>query len=149
MNVNELRLLAEDLHSANGPNRYASALSRAADEISQWRSVFGHLGTPDEVGNEWIDLTDRLKKVEAANKEWLEKTEWVQAEINNWMLPMRYLGQHRADIIRAEVDALRAKIGRMEKRLRLILEEPENTMSNSKAMREMVKQARLALEESK
>lgn len=44
---------------------------------------------------------------------------------------------------------LRAKIGRMEKRLHLILEEPENTMSNSKAMREMIKQARLALEKSK
>ncbi len=44
---------------------------------------------------------------------------------------------------------LRAKVERMEKRLRLILEEPENTMSNSKAMREMIKQARLALEISK
>ena len=48
-----------------------------------------------------------------------------------------------------ERDALRAKIEAMEKRLRLILEEPENTMSNSKALREMVRQARLALEESK
>ena len=35
-----------------------------------------------------------------------------------------------------ERDALRAKIEAMEKRLRLILEEPENTMSNSKALRE-------------
>lgn len=61
LSVNELRVLAEDLHSANGPNRYASALSRAADEISQWRSVFGHLGTPDEVGNEWLALTDRRR----------------------------------------------------------------------------------------
>ena len=48
-----------------------------------------------------------------------------------------------------ERDNLRAKIERMEKRLRLILEEPENTMSNSKAMREMLRQARLALEKSK
>ena len=48
-----------------------------------------------------------------------------------------------------ERDALRARIEAMEKRLRLILEEPENTMSNSKALREMVRQARLALEESK
>ena len=54
-----------------------------------------------------------------------------------------------ADAAIAERDALRAKIDRMEKRLRLILEEPENTMSNSKAMREMLRQARLALEESK
>ena len=50
---------------------------------------------------------------------------------------------------RDERDAQRAKVERMEKRLRLILEEPENTMSNSKALREMVRQARLALEESK
>ena len=48
-----------------------------------------------------------------------------------------------------ETAALREKVERMEKRLRLILEEPENTMSNSKALREMVRQARLALEESK
>ena len=48
-----------------------------------------------------------------------------------------------------ETAAQRAKVERMEKRLRLILEEPENTMSNSKALREMVRQARLALEESK
>ena len=53
------------------------------------------------------------------------------------------------DELIAERDALRAKIEQMEKRLRLILEEPENTMSNSKALREMVRQARLALEESK
>ena len=48
-----------------------------------------------------------------------------------------------------ERDALHAKIKQMTKRLHLILEEPENTMSNSKAMREMLRQARLALEESK
>ena len=48
-----------------------------------------------------------------------------------------------------ETAALRAKVERMTKRLLLILEEPENTMSNSKALREMVRQARLALEESK
>ena len=89
--------------------------AEAEEKLSKWEAVFGHLGTPDEVGNEWLALTDRLKKVEAANKEWLEKTEWVQAEINNWMLPMRYLGQHRADVIRAEVDALRAKIETMER----------------------------------
>ena len=44
---------------------------------------------------------------------------------------------------------LQAKINTMEKRLRLILEEPENTLSNSKALREVIRQAKLALEESK
>ena len=48
-----------------------------------------------------------------------------------------------------ERDALQAKIDAMEKRLRLILEEPENTLSNSKALREVIRQAKLALEESK
>ena len=48
-----------------------------------------------------------------------------------------------------ERDSLRGKVAHMEKRLRLILEEPENTMSNSKAMREMIRQARLALGEKK
>ena len=65
---------------------------------------------------------------------------------------LRAAVRHEADCLeacKAEVKALRAKIDAMEKRLRLILEEPENTLSNSKAMREMIKQARLALEESK
>jgi len=44
---------------------------------------------------------------------------------------------------------LQAKINTMEKRLRLILEEPENTLSNSKALREVIRQAKLAMEESK
>ena len=85
VDIDELRMLAEDLY-VNGYNRYAAAMSQAADSL------------------------------EAAEK---------------------------------ERDALRAKIAQMEKHLRLILEEPENTMSNSKALREMVRQARLALEESK
>ena len=55
----------------------------------------------------------------------------------------------KLEVAEKERDALRAKIERMTKRLRLILEEPENTMSNSKAMREMLRQARLALEKSK
>ena len=55
----------------------------------------------------------------------------------------------RLEAAEKERDALRGKVALMEKRLRLILEEPENTMSNSKAMREMIRQARLALGESK
>lgn len=55
----------------------------------------------------------------------------------------------RLEATEKERNVLKAKVARMEKRLRLILEEPENTMSNSKAMREILRQARLALEESK
>ena len=115
--INELRMLAEDLH-VNGYNRYSAAMSKAADELDKWEAVFGHLGSPpDECGNAII----------AARDEPLDRLEEVEKER----------------------DALQAKVERMEKRLRLILEEPENTMSNSKAMREMIRQARLALEESK
>lgn len=46
-----------------------------------------------------------------------------------------------------ETAALRAKVERMTKRLRAILEEPKESMSDSKVLREMVRQARLALEE--
>ena len=46
--INELRMLAEDLH-VNGYNRYSAAMSKAADELAKWEAVFGHLGgTPDE-----------------------------------------------------------------------------------------------------
>ena len=77
-----------------------------------------------------------MAKLEAAEK---TKSDWLRANApGGWI-----------DDLRVKCDALHAKIGRMEKRLRLILEEPENTMSNSKAMREMIRQARLALEESK
>ena len=55
----------------------------------------------------------------------------------------------RLEVAEKERDALRSKIAQMEKRLRLILEEPENTLSNSKALRECIRQAKLALEESK
>ena len=48
-----------------------------------------------------------------------------------------------------EYARLQAKINTMKKRLRLILEEPENTLSNSKALREVIRQAKLAMEESK
>lgn len=29
-------------------------------ELASWKSVFGHLGTADECGNEWIALQDKL-----------------------------------------------------------------------------------------
>ena len=33
--INELRLLAEDLHSLSGTNKYSTAMSKAADEIER------------------------------------------------------------------------------------------------------------------
>ena len=38
--INELRMLAEDLH-VNGYNRYSAAMSKAADELDKWGAVVG------------------------------------------------------------------------------------------------------------
>lgn len=103
-------------------------------------------------------ISELLDRLEAAESEALE-----QARLNGMggereaALMARLEAAEKSDAesiamyrkARDERDALCAKIERMEKRLRLIREEPENTMSNSKALREMVRQARLALEESK
>jgi hypothetical protein len=35
-----------------------------------------------------------------AFNEWLDKTEWVQEKINSGHLGVRYLGMHRADVLR-------------------------------------------------
>ena len=51
--------------------------------------------------------------------------------------------------VEQEAATQRAKVERMTKRLRMIIEEPKETMSDNKALREMIRQARLALEESK
>ena len=50
-----------------------------------------------------------------AYSEWIAKTEWVQEEIGSGALPAKYLGMHRADAIKLEIDRLRAKIAEMEK----------------------------------
>ena len=75
--VNELRMLAEDLH-VNGYNRYASAMSQAADELAKWEAVFGHLGdTPDECGNTIIAARDELE-------ERIDRLESALIRIANW-----------------------------------------------------------------
>lgn len=51
----------------------------------------------------------------------------------------------RLEAAEKERDALRSKNHQYQVRLRKILEEPENTMSNSKALAEVIRQARIAL----
>ena len=101
-------------------------------QFNEWRRGDEDVPQPDprEIGEAIDAAVEMIERLEAAEK-----------EVESWKGLSKQFGN--------EADALRAKIGRMEKRLRLILEEPENTLSNSKAMREMIKQARLALEESK
>jgi hypothetical protein len=40
-----------------------------------------------------------------ALNQWLDKTEWVQKELNTF--PVSSLGMHRADVMRLEIDRLR------------------------------------------
>lgn len=40
-----------------------------APDKGSWEAVFGHMGTPDEVGNMWLAMSDRNDELEAALKE--------------------------------------------------------------------------------
>ena len=40
-------------------------LATSQQELKKWCDVFGHLGTPDEVGNEWLAITEKLAASEA------------------------------------------------------------------------------------
>lgn len=44
------------------------AITELLDRLEAWENVFDHLGTPDEVGNEWHSLSDRLEAAEKDNK---------------------------------------------------------------------------------
>lgn len=59
--------------------------------------------------------TERLQRFENAFNEWHDKTEWVQTESSS--LSAKYLGCHRADVMRDLIESLRAENARMEARL--------------------------------
>ena len=69
------------------------------------------------------ELTDERDTYKAAYNEWIAKTEWVQDELTRnklpvkylSKLPVKYLGMHRADVIKTEIDSLRAKVEAMER----------------------------------
>ena len=44
-------------------------LTELINRLEAWENVFGHLGTPDEVGNEWHALSDRLEAAEKSAAE--------------------------------------------------------------------------------
>lgn len=57
----------------------------------------------DDLENEWgltmhADEMRRLYRIEVAFKEWIEKTEWLQNDVQ----PMD-LGRHRADVLRQRI----------------------------------------------
>ena len=49
-------------------NKLTRQLEVAKASLSRWESVFGHLGTPDEVGNEWAAMSDRIAVLESSIK---------------------------------------------------------------------------------
>lgn len=59
--------LAGSLYSTH--RNAADLLRRQHAEIQQWRNVFGFLGTPDELGNEW----NALKEVNSRQHEAIVK----------------------------------------------------------------------------
>lgn len=85
--INELRMLAEDLY-VNGYNRYSAAMSKAADELGS------------------------LERYRTAYNEWVAKTEWVQADTS---LPVKYLGMHRADVLKGTISELLDRLEAAEK----------------------------------
>ena len=82
--INELRMLAEDLH-VNGYNRYSAAMSKAADELKS------------------------LQRYRTAFNEWVDKTEWMQKS-----LPAKYLGMHCVDALKDLISELEARCAKWE-----------------------------------
>ena len=108
---------------------------------------------PDGVSLNWLKLlqdfqkeaspaaiTKLLDRLEAAESDALE-----QARLNGMGSEREAALLAKLEAAEKERDALRSKNHQYQVRLRKILEEPENTMSNSKALAEVIRQARIAL----
>lgn len=54
-------------------------------------------------------------KFEMAYKEFHDKTEWIQQEMNSGKIACKYWGMHRADVIKAIVYQLREEIKQKDK----------------------------------
>lgn len=52
---------------------------------------------------------EHLLQAKASHDQWLEKTDWVQEAIDTEELPAKYLSHHRADVMRMEIERLRAE----------------------------------------
>ena len=100
--INELRMLAEDLH-VNGYNRYSAAMSKAADELGS------------------------LQRYRTAYNEWIDKTEWVQESV-----PPKYLGMHRADALKDMISELDERTRRLESALHCISLCSQNSTSSNR-----------------
>ena len=100
--INELRMLAEDLH-VSGYNRYSAAMSKAANEL------------------------ESLQRYRTAFNEWIDKTEWVQEN-----LPPKYLGMHLADALKDKISELEERTRRLESALHRISLCSQNSTSSQR-----------------
>lgn len=110
-------------------------------DLNELRKVLARHGTSVLNEDEVLELLDHL---EAAESEAIE-----QARLNGMGAERELALMAKLEAAEKERNVLKAKVERMTKRLLLILEEPEVTRSNSKALREVIRQANLALKESK
>lgn len=92
-------------HSFACVNDYVHATERHFEELQGLA-----LGMACEIDK----LRAEVERYRAAWDLWHEKTEWVQQAITEGALPARYLGMHRADIIRAEIERLRHAAARYQ-----------------------------------
>ena len=128
----------------------------AADILRQfnaWRRDFDDkIHQPDsrdigEAIDAAVEMIERLELAESV----LKGFGTTAQEVECWLERYRCL-EREAEALRARIEAVEKEAnkinGRMvevKKRLQLIVDEPSNTMSNTKAMREMLRQANLAL----
>ena len=89
------------------------------------RLVQAALAAPDGLSAEWMDRLGQFQEAADASvvSELLDRLEAAEKEANK----------------------SNGRMVEVKKRLQLIVDEPSNTMSNTKAMREMLRQANLAL----
>jgi len=83
-------------------------------EIEKQGFTFG--STLEHIAREIRNLRaeiEHLSRFENAFNEWHDKTEWVQAESPS--LNAKYLGCHRADVIRDLIESLRAENAELRK----------------------------------
>ena len=80
MNIKDIREYAEDGYHIH-PKLVIELIDRleaAESYAAHWANVFGHLGTPDECGNEWSAL---VTKLEAAEKD-ATRLDYLSSEMN-------------------------------------------------------------------
>ena len=100
-------------------NKLTRQLEVTKASLSRWESVFGHLGTPDEVGNEWHSLSDRLEAAEKAVTEAYQRgystgQEEIEKERDELRAELKEV-RYGVAVAHDTIKALRAKIEAMEK----------------------------------